>query len=212
MSFNEKKYIKTCNSICKQFPSSIRKECAQVNNCRYEKCKQQVINTENALITDEERKKCGNNMNTKSNINNNVKCISNLMKLKKYEEHYANLEHCKANKCPEDYKMITKLNKYISENMDKKYAKKFKILNKCRDNYCKTELDKRNKFDSYTLENECYKKYNNFKDQHKCFNIIANKKNALSKPYRKCIETHCRHKSNSKSKSKSKSKTKKIHK
>ena len=186
MVFNEKEYLKKTKKGCKiSKNSSFQKECVKVSNCKLDKCKQQVIDYENALPSDEERELC--NKEAKNDYAQEFECIAKIGRERNPDSHNAKLEHCVANECPNIYEF----NKKVVSHMMDGNGKKKTYKQQCAQKHCKNEIDEIKQNDFIEFDNICNKKYNNIKEQSKCKkkgSKIYNKKIVSAK---KCAEKHC---------------------
>jgi hypothetical protein len=126
--------------------------------CQFDKCNEDLIKFRESRLTDEERKKCEKTSNNK--FIKQIKCNIKLLEKKGHYGNRVKLNHCIANKCPEDIKIGVEL---MKKNQDKKNKKRTCL--KCTDELKKS--DDAN-IEYLISSNECSKKYDNYEKYELC--------------------------------------------
>ena len=187
MPVDKKAFEKDIKSICRIISSKDKKthkRCMKVQMCQYHKCNPELDAYRSSILTDAEREECNKSKNS-------FKCVMDKAKEKGTHDKNAMLNHCIANKCPEDYE-------YISEIRNKENEEQSKS-NECKP--CQTLLETRNKanMDYIIQNNECNKKYTTEKDQEKCGKKYSKTMSKTMEDFHRCRFTHCKSNKNNQS-------------
>ena len=178
MPVDKKAFEKDIKRICGVFGKNktFRKRCMDATMCQYHKCNPELDAYRSSMLTKDEREECDKSKNY-------FKCVMDKAKEKGTHDKHAMLNHCIANKCPEDLQFTIEFNKKIHEEFSKR--------NECKP--CQTLLEESDKanIDSIIQTNECNKKHTTAKDQEKCIKKYSKKMYAKIGAFHKCKVIHC---------------------
>jgi hypothetical protein len=199
----KKRTMKINLDACKWATGRNKKETAvcikKMNDCYLNKCYHELKNKEHANLTDDEREMC--NKKHKDDYKNLAKCYRKILQPKDFNNYFAKLNHCEANKCSDMKTYMDQIYDNLAKSIDIKMKKKETpeqrnekekynqcILKNCKkENYDPDELSK-----TYRIKKlECQTKYDTFKEQQKCnkkHELIGDK---LTQKYNKCSEKYC---------------------
>jgi len=189
---DKKTFIKNTKQGCRGFGknASVRKECENATMCRWDKCQQEVIDTHNARITDEERQSCHN-----KDFMKQFNCQEKLTKKKGLQDKMAMEEHCVANKCPQLNEFIKKIGaQVIKQFKSKRNSKsKFAAIDECLHKNCSKEQEDEDKTEKQKSDKryECVKTYKTKKEQDKCSEPSLKQSKKSREKFHKCREKHC---------------------
>lgn len=203
MPVTEKEFQKDIKSICSFLVGKKDKKnhdkCMNVTMCQFHKCNEELNAFRDARLTEEERNKCHEN----KKFSEMLKCSSKIMKKKDFHNKHAKLEHCIANKCPEDHKFAEELDEIVKNKFKLKSCEKCDKEEEMRDNAIKNHLK---------VSNDCKRIHDTEKSQYKCSKKAISQVGKTSSKYLSCRTKYCSSKNNSSitlKNSKQKSKTKK---
>ena len=192
---DKKEFINQLKASCHTLDKSVYKECEKVSMCNWNMCQKEIIDVNNAILTDEERKSCEN----KKDFLKQFACQEQITKKKQLMDKIAMVEHCRAKKCPQTKAFFDKMQKDSQKAMmknNKQTGKKnsnIASMDKCLNETCGKE--KNEVLHLGNVENnknyECKKTYKTWKEQTKCIAPYSKKTNTSRKKLNKCRTKHC---------------------